>query len=162
MTDKPRYKIICTPALVTIRFRDGTELKMSPQYAGKLAIDIDLAAISAEKKGRKKCKVASKWNYVPPRQLTPRPDMDEANDKLAAARSDEIRKGWDQRMQEAEALQEEPLASRNALDIVRKRIQAISGLSIKCDLTTVEIDLKKAETDGIENAIAADCPLTSE
>ncbi len=202
MTDKPRYKIICTPGLVTVRFRDGTELKMSPQYAGKLAVDIDLAAINAEKKGRKKCDVASKWNYVPPRQLTPRPDMspvDEINDQLAAARSDEIRKGWDKRMQEAEAMAEERLGSRNALNAaivagydpasgkdetiitertrenkirvihdsvdgevpMRKRIQDISGLAAKRDLTTVEIDLKKAETDAMEKAVFDACPLTS-
>ena len=215
MTDKPRYKIISTPALVTVRFRDGTELKMSPQYAGKLALDIDLAAISAEKKGRKKlgqmkkCEVATKYDYVPPRQLTPRPDMDEVNDKLAAIRSDEIRKGWDKRMQEAEALQEERLGSRNALNAAivagfdpasgkdetiitertrenkirvihdsvdgevpmhkriqdisagMKRIQDISGVAAKRDLTTVEIDLKKAETDAMEKAVYDACPLTN-
>lgn len=211
MTDKPRYKIIATPALVTVRFKDGTELKMSPQYAGRLAVDIDLAAISAEKKGRKKCEVASKFKYVPPRQMTPRPDMDEANDRLAAARSDEIRKGWDRRMQEAEAYNEERLGGRNALNAaivagydpasgkdetvitertrenkimvihdsvdgevpMRKRIQDISGIGTPRDLKDlwpsaeamgmkVDIDLKKAETDAVENAIAADCPLTSE
>ncbi len=208
MTDKPRYKIISTPALVTVRFRDGTELKMSPQYAGKLAIDIDLAAINAEKKGRKKmgqqkkCDVAVKYDYVPPRQLTPRsriPGIDEINDQLAAARAAEIRKGWDRRMQEAEAIAEERLGSRNALHAaivagydpasgkdetvitertrenairvihdsvdgevpMRKRIQDISGLAAKRDLTTVEIDLKKAETDAMEKAVFDACPLTS-